>query len=86
MKLNEYIDNSTLKSGCKVKNNFSKRMNYDKVLTNYLKLPGSIPRGPTVSTFSTVCFRCIKFVANALIYREKRFINTALHLLTVNFS
>ena len=47
--------------------------------TNYLKLPGSIPRGPTISTCSTVRFRYIKFVASALIYKEKRFINTALH-------
>ena len=41
-----------------------------------------IPRGLTISTCSTVCFRYIKFVASALIYKEKRFINTALHYIT----
>ena len=46
---------------------------------NYPKLPVSIPHGLTISTCSTVCFRYIKFLASALIYKEKRFINTALH-------
>ena len=47
--------------------------------TSYLKLPGLVPRGPTFSTCSTVCFRYIKFVASSFVYEEKRFINTALH-------
>ena len=38
---------------------------------NYLKLPGSIPRWPTISTCSTVCFRSIKFLASDLIYKKK---------------
>ena len=54
-------------------------------MTNYLKLPGSIPRGPTISTCSTVCFRYIKFVASAFIYKEKRFIYTALHYIYYDF-
>ena len=54
-------------------------MNDREYWKNYLKLLGSIPRGPKISTCSTVCFRYIKFVASALIYKEKRFIYTALH-------